>query len=240
MDAGGDNVYNVTVQVRDDEFNRAELPVTVTVTDVNEGLEVTGGGNSFTVQENQAWPGAGFSATDPEGGTLSCWSLAGRDGGDFAISQDGVLTFRSLPDYERPADSNRDNVYDIAVQASDGQNSNAFDVTVTVTPVDEPPEITASRRTKFTVRENSTSVLYAYRATDPERATIRWSVEGDDGDDFAIYSGMLTFKRLPDFKIPADSNSDNGYRLTVVAADDPGNAPPWTFSSRSRTNPKGR
>ena len=48
-------------------------------------------------------------------------------------------------------------------------------------------------------------------------------MEGDDGDDFAIYSGMLTFKRMPDFKIPADSNSDNEYRLTVVAADDAGN-----------------
>ena len=32
-DADGDNVYHVTIQARDDQFNTASLPVTVTVTD---------------------------------------------------------------------------------------------------------------------------------------------------------------------------------------------------------------
>ena len=73
----------------------------MTVTAVDEGPEVTGGGNSFTVQENQEWTGASFRASDPEGGTVSRWNLAGRDGGDFTISETGLMTFRNVPDYER-------------------------------------------------------------------------------------------------------------------------------------------
>ena len=221
--SNGDNVYRATVQVRDDEFKTARLDITVTVTDVNEGPEVTSGGDSFTVQENQDWAGARFFASDPEGGTVSRWSLAGRDGGDFAIDEFGALTFRSMPNYERPADSNRDNIYEVTVRPYDGRYYGSHEITVTVTPVDEVPEIRTSSRTEFTIRENSSSVLYTYRATDPEGETVRWSVEGDDGDNFAIYSGMLTFKRLPDFEIPADRDRNNDYRVTVVATDAAGN-----------------
>ena len=36
-DVGRDNLYNVTIQARDPESNTASQPVTVTVTEVNEG-----------------------------------------------------------------------------------------------------------------------------------------------------------------------------------------------------------
>ena len=45
------NEYLVTVQARDDAFNSSSLDVTVTVTDVNEGPEVTGS-VSLTFTEN--------------------------------------------------------------------------------------------------------------------------------------------------------------------------------------------
>ena len=63
---------------------------------------------------------------------------SGRDGGDFTIAREtGVLTFRTLPDHERPADSNRDNVYEFTVRAHDGRNYGNFDVAVTVEDVNE-------------------------------------------------------------------------------------------------------
>jgi len=37
----------------------------------------------------------------------------GSGGGDFTIDKDGELPFRNPPDYERPVDGNRDNVYEI-------------------------------------------------------------------------------------------------------------------------------
>ena len=91
---------------------------------------------------------------------------------------------------------------------------------VRVTNVNEAPVITTKSRTGFTQRENATSALHTYRATDPDRDdAITWSVEGSDRDDFAIYDGILTFRLLPDHEIPADSNGDNEYEITVVASD---------------------
>ena len=54
--------------------------------------------------------------------------------------------------------------------------------------LNEAPEFTSSSksRTSFTYPENSTHALYTYRATDPERGTITWSVSGTDGGDFHI------------------------------------------------------
>ena len=59
------------------------------------------------------------------------WSLSGRDGGDFTINELGQLTFRNTPDYDRPADSNRDNEYLVIVRAYDGRYYGSLNVTVT-------------------------------------------------------------------------------------------------------------
>ena len=216
------NEYQVTVRAEDAQGNPDTLEVTVTVTAVDEGPEVTGGGNSFTVQESQEWTGAIFTASDPEGGTVSRWSLAGRDGGDFTISETGLMTFRNVPDYERPADSNRDNVYEVTVRPYDGRNYGSHEVTVTVTPVNEPPTITTTSRTSFTQPENRISTLYTFRATDPEGGTVAWSAAGPDGGDFTIVGGALRFGTEPDFESPTGANG-NEYQVTVRAEDAQGN-----------------
>ena len=160
---GNGNEYLLTVHARDDQFNSAMLEntVKVTVTEVNEGPEVTGR-DSFMVAENQDLSSATYRATDPEGDTITRWNLGGSDGSDFNISQDGTLTFRSLPDYERPADSNQDNIYEVEIRPYDGRNYGSFVVTVTVTPVDEDPTITttSSSATGLSQSENQTSRLY--------------------------------------------------------------------------------
>ena len=50
-----------------------------------------------------------------------------------SISSSGVLTFRSAPDYENPADADMDNTYMVTVKADDGTYMNTRDVTVRVT-----------------------------------------------------------------------------------------------------------
>ena len=91
---------------------------------------------------------------------------------------------------------------------------------VTVTEVNEAPEIRSDSKTGISYRENGTSTLYKYRATDPEEGEIGWSVRGTDGGDFEINeSGELTFRSAPDYENPADSNQDNEYEVTVVAGD---------------------
>ena len=222
-DANTDNVYEITVVARDGGGMEGTLDVTITVTSQNEG-PVISGTNSYTISENQQLLDASFTARDPEPphSPITRWSLSGRDGGDFQIDETGNLTFHDLPDYERPADSNRDNRYELTVRASDGRYYGYYDVTVTVEPIDEPPVV--SGRNTFTYRENATDTLYTYRATDPEWTDISWSVGGPDRHAFEISErGALTFKTPPDFDIPADDDGDNVFQVTVVATDLAGN-----------------
>ena len=224
-DSGGDNVYDVTVQVRDDGFNTASLSVTVTVREVNEGPEVTSGQSAFTISENQDLSNAVYAGFDPEGGTVTRWTIGGRDGGDFVMNEQGELRFRYTPDYERPADSNRDNIYELQVRPYDGRFYGSFDVMVTVTDVNEPPTITTTSgsATQLRQNENQASRLYTYGATDPERSTITWSVGGVDGRFFTIDErGQFSFKEEnpPDFEQPGDSGGDNVYDVTVQVRDD--------------------
>ena len=133
-DADQDNEYALTVVAGDEGRLEGTLDVTVTVTDENEGPEVTGT-TTFSMMENQELVGASYSGRDPEEPSLDItrWSVTGTDGGDFEINEDGELSFRKTPDYEKPVDHNRDNEYRVTVRASDGRYYGALDVTVTVT-----------------------------------------------------------------------------------------------------------
>ena len=77
-----------------------------------------------------------YTATDPEGKTV-LWSVTGTDA--FDISNDGVLTFKSPPDYEA-ADS-----HTVTVQASDETTDPATQaLTVTINNLDEAGRLTLS------------------------------------------------------------------------------------------------
>ena len=206
----------VTV-VASDGTNEERLAVTVTVTNVDEAPPVITGDAALDYAENGTDSVATYSATDPESATIT-WTLEGDDAADFEISAGGVLTFGSPPDYENPADADLDNVYKATVKASDGTNEDRWDVTVTVTNVDEAPVITGDAALDYA--ENGTDSVATYSATDPESATITWTLEGDDAADFEISAGgVLTFGSPPDYENPADADLDNVYKATVKASD---------------------
>ena len=224
-DEDRDKTYELTVVAADPERNSDRLSFTITVTEVDEGPEVKGQ-SAFTIAENGSLSNAVYTATDPEGSNVARWSVGGRDGGDFTITQGGTLYFRSPPDYERPADSDRNSVYEVTIQPSDGRNNGAYPVTVTVTDVDEPPEFRKGSKDTFSYRENGAAALYTYRATDPEGADVTWSVRGTDASHFEIgrETGVLTFREPPDHDDPADDGQNNEYQVTVVATDHTGRA----------------
>ena len=230
-DADGDNIYEVIIAATDSEGDPGELHAKVTVRDVDEAPEVSGQQSlSFSENQTTARVLATYSATDPEdpSATITRWSLTGPDAGDFTINENGQLTFRQVPDYDRPADSGRDNVYNFTVRASDGRHYGYLPVIVTVTDVNERPTITSTSSSATALRqnENVTSRLYTYRATDPEGGTVTWSVGGVDVEFFDIdESGQFSFKEEnpPDFELPGDSGRDNVYDVTIQAHDDGGN-----------------
>ena len=132
--------------------------VTILVADVNEapsmpaeavgGLTITGPFNVSRYDERRTDMVATYNTTGEAPGATVTWDLSGDDANDFRISSSGELTFRSVPDFENPADMNSDNIYSITVEAMDDTTPNAnvdtqF-VTVTVGNVDEEGMLTVS------------------------------------------------------------------------------------------------
>ena len=104
--------------------------------------------------------------------------MSGPDAGKFEISPAGALTFKAQPDFETPGDSNRDNVYEVTVVASDpAKNSDELDVRITVTNVAETGTITfSSRQPKVGAALTATLTDGDGSITDLE---WQWSSNGD-------------------------------------------------------------
>ena len=237
----GDNVYDITVTVTDGSGESATLPVTVTVNDLNETPVVSGNnspdfpeiefdvdGASLTIA-NLTVPGTYTFSDEDDGDDDVSWGLSGADAEHFTITKDangnGVLTFKNPSpntslkpaDFENPVDGVFDNVYRVVIRADDGQNESnsvgTFTVTVTVTPVDETPEITTTGPTHATpsfaeIEYDATTAdltVADYDARDEEREPITWGLGGDDAGDFTINrnSGVLSFAQSPTLRFPS-------------------------------------
>ena len=214
--------YMVTVTAEDSFGSSSSIDVTIMVNPIDEVPEIMTGGLAISGQsaaeyaENGTGMVATYTASGPDAASAT-WTLDGDDAGDFMISG-GMLSFRSAPDYEMPADADTDNVYEVAVKAADGTYMVTKAVTITVTDVDEAPVITGDAAPNYA--ESETGPVATFTATDPESATITWSLEGDDAADFEISAGgVLTFRSPPDYEDPADADQDNVYEVTVKASD---------------------
>ena len=165
LDADTIDSYMVTVTATD-PWGATTTPtgvatpqeVTIAINDVNEAPAITAGVTKTPVDENTAIATAvsTYMATDvdqEEDVPLPLiWTVSGTDEGDFEISNEagtlGQLTFKKLPDYEKPVDSNMDNVYMVTVVATDaGVNSKnkmtaERAVVVTVMNVEEDGTVT--------------------------------------------------------------------------------------------------
>ena len=221
-DANTDNVYLVTVQASDGT-NTAPENLTVAVTDVNEPPEfpLTEDG-ARTVPENTEVGediGAPVSATDPDAGSTLTYTLSGTDAPSFTIDEStGQIKVGDGTTLDHEAIKNS---YTVTVSVSDGSpNMSADDtitVTITVSDVYEAP--TATGDTTFRYPENGADAVHTYTATDPERATVVWSLSGEDSRVFSITEGVLAFKESPDFEEPEDVGTDNVYSVTVTVSD---------------------
>ena len=217
-DSVGNNEYLVMVRASDGSLTGTKN-VTVTLGNVNEAPCVPRGDASITVPENTTSNLDRYISTDPDQGDTGVWDVSGADADNFRIDSSSNLAFDGAPDYEMPGDSGGNNEYNIREDAKDSGLTSSFDVTVTVTPVDEPPVITG--RTTFDHwQENDAGDIWTYTAGDPESdANITWSLGGTDWGDFAITNGELKFTSAPDYEQPADFGRNNRYEVTVLATD---------------------
>ncbi len=210
--------HEFDVIVKDDGGLSDSVDVTVLVRNVDEPLEVTGdAAPTFNENSNINNAVARYTAQDPEGTPVTfTWSVEGIDGSDFSIDTGGNLKFSSQPDHETQDEYS---IIIIATDTADSFNSGELTVTVTVTDVNEAPEITGSG--SETYQENQTNPVATFGFIDREGDDVTWSLSGTDRGDFTIDSnGQLQFATTPDFERPVDSGSNNIYNLTVVATDD--------------------
>ena len=103
-------------------------------------LPVFSSSSSFSVSENVRRVGTVVASDSDSGDSVTGYVVSGGlDSARFSITSAGVLTFRSAPDYEIPADVGGNNVYDLMVTATSGSGGRVRTATQTiiVTVVDE-------------------------------------------------------------------------------------------------------
>ena len=116
---------------------------------------------SMEIPENTTSVGT-VTATDPDSGdSIVAYNISGgNDENLLTIDQNtGALVFRAAPDYEAPADHNRDNTYDIAVTVTSGTGQRELTATQNViigvtddtseagTRLPDPPSLTVTGTT---------------------------------------------------------------------------------------------
>ncbi|MFY0593159.1 SMP-30/gluconolactonase/LRE family protein, partial [Roseivirga sp.] len=203
--------------------------VTLTANDGNGGtatqifninvIDVTSPVLTSAIAANYAENGTGtaytVTATDANAVTYSLGT--GNDEDLFNISN-GVVTFKTSPDFEIPTDGNTDNAYVINMIATDA-NSNAANqnVTITVTNVDDTKPVFTSGLT-VNYAENGSGSVYTIAATDANTVTYSLGA-GNDESLFDLTGGVVTFKTSPDFENAIDGDGQNTYEIEVNATD---------------------
>lgn len=190
-------------------------------------------------------------AIDPDGDAINYKLNGGADSGSFLInSSSGELRFASAPDYEAPTDSNADNIYEVQIQASDGDLNSTKDLQLTVTNEQEAPVFLGGR-----IEEDSNIYVAAnpgftfdtlFDQTDLSSVTeftiiidesvdplVSASTSGADGSLFSVKSidGGRTIRFTGptlDYTHSASGN-DHQYEFAVTAQNESGQTSSRTF-----------
>ena len=165
--------YTVTVRATDpsglETDSSSDIVVTIMVVDVEEDPEIADEADTENLSErdydeDQATTTAvslygdsdhedEYENVDEERTPKALkWTLSGRDADDFTIATSSPqnapkqeLRFKESPSYERPTDSNSDNVYNVTVVVTDSAGrTDTRDVVVRVKNINEPGTVTLS------------------------------------------------------------------------------------------------
>ena len=186
----------------------------------------TSGGQSDTatrmVEENtDAGEDVGLPVeADDDDNDILTYTLSGTDADDFDIEP---ATGQILTKSDLDADAAGQASYTVTVTATDPAGAtDGITVTITVTGVNETPEITGD---VADYAENGMGVVADFMATDPElvNPVPTLDLSGTDASLFTLTGGTLAFNDSPNFEAPGDADEDNTYELTVGARDADGN-----------------
>ena len=214
--------YTATVTASDGT-NTTTQAITVSVTDVNESPAFASSA-SFSAAENQISIGT-VSVSDPESQSIT-YSLSGTDASSLSISSSGVLTVVSAPNYEV------DNSYSATVTVSDGTNSTAQNITVSVTDVNDSPAATAASYPMNLLPQSQTSGSLTLAGTDEDGDTLTYSIGSNGSYGTASLSGSTV-----SYQTSASTQSAQSESFTFKVNDGTVDSSAATISIDLRTDP---
>ena len=138
LDHEDQDEHTITVSATDPGGLTDTVTVTITVEDVDE-TPVISGPSSVNIRENSSGVMAIYSSTDPDEEGIDL-VLTGADAEDFTFNS-GDLTLDEILNFEDPSDSNRDNRYQVTIEAreqGDGTSVGRLNVTIHIINFDEP------------------------------------------------------------------------------------------------------
>ena len=218
-DADSDGIYEVIVQISDEDRQLTVKELTVRLTNVNEEPTADAGADQTNVVPGTAVTLSGSKSSDPDtDDTLSYeWTQTGEPMVDLNDENTATATFTAPPAVTEAT------ALTFTLRVTDaGDLFHEDTVTVTVRP--QPPVITSA--TSLTVAENQTAVA-TLTATDADTpvADLTWSIPADaaggaDRGKFTLSSvGVLAFASTQDFENLDDADTDGIYAVTVEVSD---------------------
>lgn len=133
-DANQDNQFELTIIAQDSDGNTANQSVTIELLNEDEPL-VQLSANTVELPELSEATFYSAQATDPDGSEISYVISGGEDAALFSILVTGELAATNALDFESPADSNSDGLYNIEITASNTTESLSWPVAISVTDV---------------------------------------------------------------------------------------------------------
>ena len=180
--------------------------------------EITSGSSFIVVEGETAVATLTATDTDTQDSDL-IWSLSGgADQAKFIITNSGVLALGAAKDFEAPADTNTDGVYQVTVQVSDGGRTDTADLTVTLANLNEAP--TANAGEDQTGIGEGATVTLSGSGSDPDAndaLTYAWTQTG--GPSVPFFDSALA---APTFVAPTDLSSEATLTFTLRVTDEAG------------------
>ena len=208
--------YSLTLIVSDGTLTDT-IAVTINVSDVNEvPVFATDSLTTHAVAENTPSGeniGTPYSATDADGDTLTYSLDEGTDADAFDLdSEMGQLQTKAALDFETKK------TYSFTLSVSDGELTDTIAVTINVSDVNEAPVFAADSLTTHAVAENTPAgenIGTPYSATDVDRDTLTYSLDGADADAFDIDSETGQIKT----KAALDYETKTSYSVRISVSD---------------------
>jgi hypothetical protein len=182
--SGFSGMLSVPVTVNDGQTSSAPFNVQITVDVVNDAPVITGQ-RSLQISENQSLTLAftDLTVSDPDNTYPNGFSMTVQTGDNYAVSG---TTITPSPGFS--------GTLSIPVTVSDGQASSAvFNVQIVVSPVNDPPVITAQRSLQTSENQSITLALTDLTVSDPDNTYPNgFSMAVQAGTNYTVSGTTIT------------------------------------------------